>query len=106
VPVFPAGLGSEGYGYMFAAIGVGGLLVEILAETGLQRALDEEVFGRAYGLAIPASYGGIAAGSLLAPVLITAFGTSRPRRPRHRWIGRLVTGGGRVSPAGRRGAGW
>ena len=62
--------------FLAAVTGVGGLLVEILAETGLQRALDEEVFGRAYGLAIPASYGGIAAGSLLAPVLITAFGTS------------------------------
>ncbi len=122
-----AGLGLHGYGYLFAAIGFGGLIgtslagrvarlpqhvalagslalvglptlampaahwapaaillagftgagalcVEIMTETGLQRMLDDEVFGRAYGLALPASIGGIAAGSLIAPVLVGAFG--------------------------------
>jgi MFS family permease len=122
-----AGLGLHGYGYMFAAIGFGGLIgtsvagrvarlpqhvalagslalvglptlampaahwapaaillagftgagalcVEIMTETGLQRMLDDEVFGRAYGLALPASIGGIAVGSLIAPVLVSAFG--------------------------------
>jgi MFS family permease len=34
--------------------GTGGILVEILTETCLQRTLDSEVFGRAYGLALPA----------------------------------------------------
>jgi predicted MFS family arabinose efflux permease len=121
------GLGAQGYGYLFAAIGVGGLLgtvlagrasrvsrprlvlaaallaaglptmllavthwpaaltgltgtgallVEIMTDTGLQRMLDEDVFGRAYGLAIPASLGGIVVGSLIAPVLATALGGS------------------------------
>jgi MFS family permease len=122
-----AGLGLHGYGYLFAAIGAGGLIgtavagrvarlphhvalagslalvglptlampaahwapaaillaaftgagalcVEIMTETGLQRMLDDEVFGRAYGLALPASIAGIAAGSLIAPALVSAFG--------------------------------
>jgi MFS family permease len=122
-----AGLGLHGYGYLFAAIGAGGLIgtslagwaarlpqhvtlagslalvglpmlalpvahwapaalllaactgagalcVEIMTETGLQRMLADEVFGRAYGLALPASIGGIAAGALTAPVLAGAFG--------------------------------
>ena len=45
-----------------------------MTETGLQRMLDDEVFGRAYGLALPASIAGIAAGSLIAPALVSAFG--------------------------------
>ena len=122
------GLGTQGYGYLFAGIGVGGLagtalagrasrsshprwilaaalaaaglpmpllavtawpaaalflagltgagalLVEILTETCLQRVVDEDVFGRAYGLALPASLGGIVAGSLIAPVLLAVLG--------------------------------
>jgi MFS family permease len=54
--------------------GVGAVGVEIMTETGLQRLLPEEVFGRAYGLAIPASIGGIAVGSLVAPVLASTLG--------------------------------
>jgi predicted MFS family arabinose efflux permease len=122
-----AGLGLNGYAFMFAALGVGGLvgttlagraarlpyrrvliaalsavglsvagvavlhwaaallavaavggaaalLVEIMMDTGLQRMLPREVFGRAYGLAVPASIGVIGAGSLLAPVLESALG--------------------------------
>jgi MFS family permease len=134
------GLGAQGYGYLFAAIGVGGLagtalagrasrstrsrsvlaaaliaaglptlllavtrwpaaaivltgltglgalLVEILTETSLQRTLDEDVFGRAYGLALPASLAGIVAGSLIAPVLAALLGGS----------GALVAVGGAV----------
>jgi len=121
------GLGLHGYGYLFAAIGAGGLAgtslasrvarlphhvalagslalvglpmlalpaahwapaalclagftgagalcVEIMTETGLQRMLDDEVFGRAYGLALPASIAGIAAGSVVAPALVSALG--------------------------------
>jgi predicted MFS family arabinose efflux permease len=124
-----AGLGLHGYGYLFAAIGAGGLAgtslagrvarlpqrvalaaslvmvgvpmlvmplahwapvavvlagftgagaicVEVMTETGLQRMLDDEVFGRAYGLALPASVAGIAAGSLVAPLLVSAFGAT------------------------------
>jgi MFS family permease len=66
--------------------GVGALLVEILTETSLQRELDDEVFGRAYGLALPASLGGIVAGSLIAPLLAAALGGS----------GALVAVGGAV----------
>jgi MFS family permease len=122
-----AGLGMNGYGYLFAAIGAGGLAgtslagrmarlplrvsltaslamvgvpmlamplahwalaavvltgltgagaicVEIMTETGLQRMLDDEVFGRAYGLALPAAVAGIAGGSLVAPALVSALG--------------------------------
>jgi MFS family permease len=136
-----AGLGLHGYGYLFAAIGLGGLIgtsvagrvarlpqhvalagslalvglptlampaahwapaaillagftgagalcVEIMTETGLQRMLDDEVFGRAYGLALPASIGGIAVGSLIAPVLVSAFGQTAALLT----CGALVTG--------------
>ena len=124
-----AGLGMHGYGYLFAAIGVGGLAgtslagramrlplhvalagslamvgvpmlalplahwaaaalvltaltgagavcVEVMTETGLQRMLDDEVFGRAYGLALPAAIAGIAVGSLVAPVLVSGLGVT------------------------------
>jgi MFS family permease len=59
---------------LVAVTGTGCMLVEILTETCLQRELDEEVFGRAYGLALPASLGGIVAGSLIAPLLTGALG--------------------------------
>jgi len=51
-------------------------VVEILTDTCLQRALDEDVLGRAYGLALPASIGGIVAGALIAPVLARTLGVS------------------------------
>ena len=122
-----AGLGLNGYAFMFAALGVGGmagttlagraarlpyrrvviaalsavglsvagvailpwaaailtviaiggaasLLVEITMNTGLQRMLPRDAFGRAYGLAVPASIGVIGVGSMLAPVLDSALG--------------------------------
>ena len=133
------GLGVQGYGYMFAALGAGGLigtalagllsrlrsrsvlaaalavagvptlllavvrwpaaaivltgltgmgalLVEILTETTLQRELDEDVFGRAYGLAFPAAISGIVIGSVIAPGLAALLGSS----------GALVVVGGSV----------
>ena len=123
------GLGAQGYGYMFAAIGAGGLLgtalagrvsrlpsrpvlaaalalaglptlllavvrwpaaaivltgltgmgallVEILTDTTLQRELDEDVFGRAYGIAFPAAIAGIVVGSVIAPGLAALLGGS------------------------------
>jgi predicted MFS family arabinose efflux permease len=59
-----------------AATGAGSVVVEVLVETGLQRTLPDEVFVRAYGFALPASLGGIVAGSLLAPALVGAAGLS------------------------------
>jgi MFS family permease len=59
-----------------AVTGVGAILVEILTETSLQRSLPPAVFGRAYGVALPASIAGIALGSLAAPVLISLLGGS------------------------------
>jgi hypothetical protein len=59
-----------------AFCGAGAMLIEVMMETCLQRTLDEEVFGRAYGLAIPASLGGILVGSLIGPALSGAVGTS------------------------------
>src|SRR5712691_347328 len=127
---YRAGLGAAGYGYLFASLGVGGLvgtalasralrrpdtrsvliiallmaglpmlllavvalpavavalvavsgvgaiLVEVSTETGLQRAVGTEVFGRAYGLALPAILGGIVVGSLAAPVLLSTLGVT------------------------------
>jgi hypothetical protein len=59
---------------LVAITGTGAILVEILTETGLQRTLPPHLFGRAYGLALPASLGGIVVGSLVAPLLISALG--------------------------------
>ena len=59
---------------LVAISGTGAILVEVLTETSLQRTLPAEMFGRAYGLALPASIGGIAAGSLIAPLLTSVFG--------------------------------
>jgi MFS family permease len=56
--------------------GIGAILVEILTDTSLQRSLPPEVFGRAYGLVVPASIGGIALGSLIAPLLTALLGTT------------------------------
>ena len=66
--------------------GMGALLVEILTETTLQRELDEDVFGRAYGLAFPAAIAGIVVGSVIAPGLAALLGGS----------GALVVVGGTV----------
>jgi hypothetical protein len=55
---------------------MGAQLVEILTETSLQRTLDEDVFGRTYGVALPASLAGIVTGSLLASVLVAVLGGS------------------------------
>ena len=62
--------------FLAGLTGAGALLVEILTDTCLQRVVDDDVLGRAYGLALPASIGGIAAGALLAPILAQALGGS------------------------------
>jgi MFS family permease len=54
--------------------GAGAIVVEVLAETALQRELDEDVFARAYGIAFPASIGGIVLGSLVAAPVVAVSG--------------------------------
>jgi len=60
---------------VLAVLGGGGMIVgEVLSETALPRMLDDEVLGRAYGLAIPVSIGGIVVGSLMAGPLVSLLG--------------------------------
>jgi MFS family permease len=54
--------------------GAGAVLVEVLCETALQRELDEEVFARAYGIALPVVLAGIVGGSLVAAPLVALVG--------------------------------
>jgi preprotein translocase subunit SecG len=72
---------------LVAAGGAGAILVEVLAETRMQRLLDEAVLARAYGLALPAALGGIVAGALAAAPLQSALGLG----------GALVACGGAVA---------
>jgi hypothetical protein len=54
--------------------GTGAVVVEVLAETRMQRLLDAAVLARVYGLALPAALAGIVAGSLAAAPLASALG--------------------------------
>jgi MFS family permease len=54
--------------------GAGCIVVEILCDTGLQRAMDPDVLARAYGLVVPAALAGIVVGSLVAPTLVALAG--------------------------------
>jgi hypothetical protein len=56
--------------------GAGALVVEVVADTRLQQTLEESRLGCAYGFAFAASVGGIAAGGLIAPVLVTVAGVA------------------------------
>jgi MFS family permease len=58
-----------------ALLAGGGMVVgEVLSETAMPRMLDDEVLARAYGLALPASLGGIVLGSLVAGPLVSLLG--------------------------------
>jgi predicted MFS family arabinose efflux permease len=57
-----------------AAVGMGSLAVEVLAETRMQRLLDGAVLARAYGLALPCTLAGIVAGALIAAPLAALLG--------------------------------
>ena len=59
---------------LVAVSGIGSLVVEVLAETSLQRALPEQVFAAAYGIAFPASIAGIVVGSVAASALYASAG--------------------------------
>jgi hypothetical protein len=50
------------------------ILSEVVSETALPRLLDDAVLARAYGLAYPAAFCGIVAGSLLAAPLVALLG--------------------------------
>lgn len=54
--------------------GAGAVLVEVMAETTLQRVLDEDVFALAYGFAYPAAIGGIVVGSGVAAPMVALLG--------------------------------
>jgi MFS family permease len=56
------------------ATGAASVLVEVMTETGMQRALAPDVLARAYSLAFPAAIAGIVVGSLIAPPLVSLFG--------------------------------
>ncbi len=60
---------------VLAVLGGGGMVVgEVLSDTALPRMLDDEVLGRAYGLALPVSLSGIVIGSLAAGPLVSLLG--------------------------------
>lgn len=67
-PSLPAAMALAAVG------GSGAVVVEVLAETRMQRLLDEAVLARAYGLALPAALAGIVAGALIAAPLASTFG--------------------------------
>jgi predicted MFS family arabinose efflux permease len=58
------------------AAGAGAVAVEVLVDTGLQRELDDDILGRAYGVYFALTIAAIGAGSLAAPVLASALGLS------------------------------
>lgn len=60
---------------VLAVLGGGGMIAgEVLSETALPRMLDDDVLGRAYGLALPVSLSGIVIGSLVAGPLVSLLG--------------------------------
>jgi MFS family permease len=56
--------------------GMGAIIVEVVADTRLQQTLDQAHLGTAYGFAFSASIGGIAAGALIAPLLVSIVGVT------------------------------
>jgi MFS family permease len=62
--------------FLTIVIGAGSVMVEVVVDTALARSLDEGVLARAYGLAFPASIGGIVIGSLIAAPLVALVGLS------------------------------
>jgi predicted MFS family arabinose efflux permease len=59
---------------LIAVVGGGSIVTEVVGDTALQRSLDPAVFGRAYGLVVPASVAGIVIGALVAPVCVSLLG--------------------------------
>jgi MFS family permease len=59
---------------LFAVIGVGNTLVDVSGMTLLQRSADEAVLARVFGVLESLILGTLAAGALLAPLLVSLFG--------------------------------
>jgi predicted MFS family arabinose efflux permease len=59
---------------LMAVFGVGNTLVDVSAVTLMQRAVRDEVLGRVFGALESLLVAGLAAGALVAPLLIHAFG--------------------------------
>jgi MFS family permease len=72
--LFADPLGVGGALALAIVTGAGCIVVEVLADTGLQRALAPDVLARAYGFAFPATIAGIAAGALIAAPLVALVG--------------------------------
>jgi hypothetical protein len=71
VGIFP---GKAAALVLFAFVGVGDTLVEVAAPTLLQRVVPDEILGRVFGVVESLLYAAMGVGSILAPVLVHAFG--------------------------------
>jgi MFS family permease len=60
---------------LLAVLGVGNTLVDVAALTVLQRATPDEVLARVFGVLESLLVGAIGLGAILAPLLVSAFGT-------------------------------
>jgi predicted MFS family arabinose efflux permease len=74
LPVLALGAPLPAVVVLVAVCGAGSLVTEVVGDTYLQRELDPDVFGRAYGLLVPACVAGIVVGALLAPLGVAVFG--------------------------------
>jgi MFS family permease len=59
---------------LIALVGVGGTIIDVAETTLLQRAADEAVLGRVFGVLESLIYVGLAAGAAITPVLVDALG--------------------------------
>jgi len=59
-----------------AVRGAGNIVLDVLTITALQRSLPNDVLGRVFGIVNSVAVGGILAGSLITPALVSAFGVS------------------------------
>jgi len=59
---------------LMGVFGIGNTLVDVAGVTLLQRAVPDEVLGRVFGALESLLVAGLAAGALVAPILIHTFG--------------------------------
>lgn len=59
---------------MMALVGAGGTFLDVIATTMLQRAVDEALLARVFGIIDSLGVAAILAGSLIAPALVSTFG--------------------------------